>query len=356
MPTVKTMSGRLLALSGLVGIFGAVCLALSPAVHHWKPLVQTAPVAGDADDPAIWIHPQNASRSLIIGTDKQGGALYVYDLQGRVVQVVQGLRRPNNVDVEYGLRIGNRRVDIAVTTEREAQQLRIYAIEQGRLREIGHPQGTRVFEGESGDNALPMGVALYRRARDGAIFAIVSRKAGPAEGYLWQYQLVSGNDGRVSLRKVRAFGRFSGDGEIEAVAVDDALGYVYYADERYGIRKYHADPDHPRAGEELAVFGTAGFEGDREGIAIYPTGAKTGYILCVDQRPENSVVHVYRREGARTDPHQHEPALAVLFTSADSTDGMEVTYRPLGKSFLRGALVLMNSKGRNFFLYPWKNP
>ncbi|MDW8290285.1 MAG: phytase [Armatimonadota bacterium] len=349
------MSFRWLFVSGLVGVLGAVCLALSPTVHYWKPLGQTAPVASDADDPAIWLHPQSPTRSLIIGTDK-GGGLYVFNLQGQQVQRITGLRRPNNVDVEYGLRLGNRRVDIAVATEREAGRLRIYAIEGGRLRDIGHPEGTRVFVGEEGDRALPMGIALYRRPRDGVIFAIVSRKSGPQEGYLWQYQLVPQRDGTVSLRKVRAFGRFSGEGEIEAVAVDDALGYVYYADERFGIRKYHADPDHPRAGEELAVFGTSGFEGDREGIAIYPTGARTGYILCVDQRPEDSVVYLYPREGSRTNPHQHEPALAVIRSSADETDGLEVTSRALGGRFPRGVLVMMNSKGKNFFLYPWQNP
>lgn len=338
-----------------MGILGAVCLALSPVIHHWKPLVQTAPVARDADDPAIWLHPQDPARSLIVGTDK-GGGLCVFDLQGRVVQRVEGLQRPNNVDVEYGFRLGNRRVDIAVATERGAQRLRIYVIEGGRLREIGHPNGTRVFVGEEGERALPMGIALYRRPRDGAVFAIVSRKSGPEEGYLWQYLLVPDQNGRVSLRKVRAFGRFSGEGEIEAVAVDDALGYVYYADERFGIRKYHADPDHPRAGEELAVFARSGFEGDREGIAIYPTGARTGYILCVDQRPGNSVVFVFQREGVGGKPHEHEPAQAVIYSSADETDGMEVTARPLGRQFPRGMLVMMNSKGKNFFLYPWQNP
>lgn len=351
-----SMKRRWLLYGGLAGVFWAVCVALSPAVHHWKPLVQTAPVNGDADDPAIWVHPSDAGRSLIIGTDKRAGALYVYNLKGQVVQVVRGLRRPNNVDVEYGLRLGNRRVDIAVATEREAQRLRVYAIEGGRLRDIGHPQGTRVFEGESGDANLPMGIALYRRPRDGAIFAIVSRKSGPREGYLWQYQLVPDRGGRVSLRKVRAFGQFSGDGEIEAVAVDDSLGYVYYADERYGIRKYHADPNHPRAKEELAVFGTSGFEGDREGIAIYPTGSRTGYIVCADQRPGNSVVYLFPREGNRSDAHAHEPAMAMVYSSADETDGLEVTARPLGERFARGVLVMMNSRGRNFLLYPWKNP
>src|SRR5690606_16649840 len=48
------------------------------AVH-----TQTDPVntSGDAaDDPAIWIHPQQPERSLVLGTNKKAG-LQVYDLQ-----------------------------------------------------------------------------------------------------------------------------------------------------------------------------------------------------------------------------------------------------------------------------------
>lgn len=349
------MSVRLVVAGLLAIAVSSLVLSFSLTAHHWKPIAQTASVAGDPDDPAIWVHPQNPQRSLIITTDK-GGALYVFDLNGRILQRIEDLQRPNNVDVEYGLRIGNRQVDIAAVTERGAQRLRIYAIENGRLQEIGNPEGTRVFEGESGDRALPMGIALYKRPRDGAIFAIVSRKSGPQEGYLRQYRLVPDKNGRVSLRKARSFGRFSGDVEIEAVAVDDQLGYVYYADERFGIRKYHADPDHPNAGKELAVFGTVGFKGDREGIAIYPTDERKGYILCVDQRPDNSVIFVFPREGNSTNPHAHEPALAMIHIYADDTDGIEVTPRLLSKQFPQGMLVAMNSKGRNFLLYPWRNP
>lgn len=115
----------------------------------------------------------------------------------------------------------------------------------------------------------PMGIALYRRPGDGAIFAIVSPKAGPKENYLWQYRLQDDGTGRVGATFVRRFGAFSGIGEIEAIAVDDELGYVYYADEGTGIHKYPADPDAPDAGRELALFAIAGFDQDREGISIY---------------------------------------------------------------------------------------
>ena len=89
-------------------------------------------------------------------------------------------------------------------------------------------------------------------------------------------------------------GGFSGNGEIEAIAVDDELGYVYYADEGNGIHKWHADPDHPDAARELSHFGKDGFRADREGIAIYALSGGKGYIVCTDQLSGSSEYRVYR--------------------------------------------------------------
>ncbi len=339
----------------VLAVIGAFLLA-PMSVLHWQPASQTSAVQGDADDPAIWIHPTNPEKSLIIGTDKAGNALYAFDLNGKIVQKIGGILRPNNVDVEYSLYLSGRKTDIAVVTERNARRLRIFAIDSAslRLRDITDPKGATVFAGQEGDSAAPMGIALYRRPKDGAIFAVVSRKAGPSGTYLWQYRLVATAEGRVRLQKVREFGQFSGKGEIEAVAVDDQLGYVYYADENYGILKYHADPDHPEASKLLAVFGKEGFEGDREGIAVYPARGDKGYLLCVDQRPQHSVVYVFRREGTPANRHDHQQPVAVIHTDSDETDGIEATSQPLGKQFPSGLLIMMNSQARNFHLYRWQ--
>ena len=235
-------------------------------------------MANDPDDPAIWISAADPSRSLILGTDKEEekGGLYVFSLDGTVRQVIAPMDRPNNVDVEYGFRLGNDTIDIAVFTERMRKRLRVFAIppDGGALRDLA-PAGLPVLEGQTGEASEPMGVALYRRPRDGAVFAIVSAKSGGPTDYLWQYRL-NGNAGGLTATLVRRFGSFSGigpapgeAGEIEAVVVDDQLGYVYYSDERFGIHKWHADPDAPGASTELAVFGKEHYEGDREGLAIY---------------------------------------------------------------------------------------
>jgi len=309
------------------------------------PQVVTEPVNHDADDPAIWIHPEDPARSLILGTDKdQDGGLFVYDLQGRIVTVVSDLSRPNNVDVAYGFVLNGAPVDIAVVTERYANRMRIFGLPSMEPLDGG---GIEVFEGE--ELRAPMGIALYKRSSDGTIFAILSRKSGPAEDYLWQYSLLDGGAGQVNATLVRSFGTYSGEEEIEAVAVDDALGYVYYSDETFGVRKYHADPDIPGK-EELALFATEGFEGDHEGIAIYEIDDGTGYIIVSDQQRGNEF-HVYPREGSSGDPHSHE-LLTVFTTTAVNTDGIDVTSAALNATFQRGLFVAMSNDG-TFHFYAW---
>ncbi len=154
---------------------------------------------------------------------------------------------------------------------------------------------------------------------------------------------------------MREFGVFSGAGEIEAIAVDDALGYVYYADEGDGIHKWYADPDHPEAGRELAHFGTAGFSGDREGIGIYAREDGTGYIICTDRLAGQSAYYIYPRQGTPGNPHDHSQLVKGFRGGADSTDGVEVTSASLGARFPNGLLVAMNSASRNFLVYRWED-
>jgi 3-phytase len=312
------------------------------------PLVVTEPVAVDSDDPAIWLHPDDPSQSLVIGTDK-GGYLYVFDLEGRIIpeKSVSGLARMNNVDVEYGLMLAGVATDIAVATERPTSQMRVYRLPEMTPVDGG---GIEIFEGQAPANR-PMGLALYKRASDGAIFALLSRKEGPSGSYLWQYRLYDDGSGNVTASKVREFGQWSGVGEIEAVAVDDPLGYVYYSDELVGIRKYHADPDAPGADQELALFGRTGFLWEREGISIYRVDDGTGYILVSDQQANE--FRIFTRQGEVGNPHHHRFIKAVK-ASTNESDGSEVTNAVLNATFPAGLFLAM-SDDRTFHFYSWED-
>ncbi len=313
-----------------------------------QPVVVTEAVKYDTDDPAIWIHPQDPAQSLVLGTDKhRDGALYVFDLSGKIIpgKTVRGLKRPNNVDIEYGFSPGGKAVDIAVVTERDAREIRIFRLPDLAPLDNG---GIKMFAGEA--SRAVMGVALFKRPADHTVFVIVSRKSGVSGKYLWQYRLEDGGDGTIEAVKVREFGNWSGgDSEIEAVAVDDELGYIYYSDELAGVRKYHADPDHPLAHQELALFATENFAKDREGISIYRKDAYTGYILVSDQQANR--FHVFKREGEPGNPHLHK-TLSIVTLSARASDGSEVTEVPLDPRFPRGFFMAM-SEDRTFHFYSW---
>src|SRR6188508_3079118 len=120
-PSFPVKSLPLIAVFALAPLLGACGAGTAqPAPDALKPAVVTEPTKYDTDDPAFWIHPTDRTKSLVIGTDKNSnGALYAYDLDGKIVNRVEGLKRPNNVDVGQGFPLGGKLVDIAVTTERE---------------------------------------------------------------------------------------------------------------------------------------------------------------------------------------------------------------------------------------------
>lgn len=301
-----------------------------------KPTVITETVAHDTDDPAIWINPADASKSIIIGTDKDtDGGLYAFDLNGKIIHKVSGLQRPNNVDIEYGFTLNGKKTDIAAVTERETNKVKLYSLPE--LKEVGE---ISVFEGET--ERGPMGVSMYKNPQTGEIFVIAGRKSGPKDGYLWQYKL-SEKNGSITGEVVRKFGKYSGLKEIESIAVDDEKGYIYYSDEQFGVHQYYADP--AKGNEELLVFGQGDFKSDVEGISIYPTSENTGYILVSNQ--QNDTFNVYLRENPA------KGRIAEIPVSTLESDGSEVTNVNLGSKFPKGVFVAM-SNGRVFHLYDWR--
>lgn len=318
----------------------ALALAWFNSPVSVTPNLFTDPVSADADDPAIWVNPTDPAKSIIFGTDKikEKGGIYAFNLDGKVVQRIENLDRPNNCDVEYGLD-GQ---DILVATERKKNQLRVFLIDKttGKLADISGT--TKVFEGETGERQEPMGVGLYKDASTGRVFAAISRSAGPTTGYLGYYELITNKETKkVDVKLVRTFGNFSGKKEIESVFVDDELGLIYYSDETHGTRKYAiADLD-----KELTPPDSSAFKGDHEGIALYATGKGTGYLVCTDQIAGNSVYNLYDRV-------TNKP-LGSFSANIDDTDGIEVVSANLGPKFPRGIFVGMNSQPKNFALIDW---
>jgi len=315
------------------------------------PRASTAPVITDADDPAIWMHPTDPAKTLIIGTDKGAypdGGLFSWNLDGTQKQRIS-LDNPNNVDVRYGLRLGGQLVDIAAASMRDLQQVRIFKIDAGtrRLSDITTLDSANVLNKMF---KLPYGLTLYKRPTDDFIFAIVSSRHSESKDKLWQIRLEDDGAGRVKGALVRQFGAYKN--VVEGMVADDELGYFYAAEEKAGIHKYYADPQ--RGNARLAFFGSEdSLAGNYEGMAVYKCSDRTGYLFIA--RPSLDCIKVYRREGEENNPHRHLLVTKIMDANGEAGDGIEVINRPNGPTFPHGFLVWQNQKARAFRLYGWED-
>lgn len=330
------MMKKILFILGMVLWTMACNRSKLPAI---PPNIITEYTLNDTDDPAIWVHPEDPSKSIVFGTDKEtNGAIYAFDLSGKIIEAktIRGIERPNNVDIEYGFRLNDStQTDILVFTEREKQQIRMFAVPEMKPLDGG---GFPVFTDEEvRGNRLPMGISLYKSPKDGTVYAIVGRKTGPENGYLYQYEL-RGNRTGIQANLVRKFGSFSGQKEIEAIAVDDEEGFIYYSDEGVCIKKYYAEPS--MGDKEISCFGGEHFLEDIEGIAIatYPNGE--GYLIVSDQ--QLGQFNVFSRKD--------NVFVKAMNLTTHETDGCEVVTIPLNSTFSHGLFVAMNDQ-KNFYFY-----
>ncbi|MEY8868139.1 phytase [Meridianimaribacter flavus] len=324
-------------------ILGAIALVLfscGNGLPEVAPTLKTEKLPHDSDDPAIWINRENPEQSIVFGTDKDevNGGVYAFDLDGKIIKEksLTGVSYPNNVDIEYGFKLtDSTETDIMMFTEREKNQIRLYSVPDMKPLDNG---GYKVFTDETNiEMKRPMGISIYKNPKTGEVSAFVSRKAGPTQGYLYQYALVSDSLG-VHANLLRKLGTFSGQKEIEAIAVDDALGYVYYSDEGVGIRKYHADPK--QGDNEIALFGSEYFKDDIEGIAIATYGGDNGFLIVSNQQDHS--FNIFKRSD--------NSFVKTINLGTIETDGCDVVTESLGEKFPNGLFVSMNDQ-QDFFYH-----
>lgn len=200
-------------------------------VHNVTPALETESIeesAGDVDDPAIWVHPTDSGKSLVVAALKDGG-LRVYDLAGQRVQQLppgplvtdmSGKSRFNNVDIIYGFKLDNNQVvDLAVVSDRGQDVVRFFQIEAGRagmpLVDVTSATPQRVFptapkEGNERDAAQDdsvavskqrsaYGLAHYSEVGSDRHFVLVNQRK---EARIVQLELVRETGGKVNTKSV----------------------------------------------------------------------------------------------------------------------------------------------------------
>ncbi len=320
-------SRRIGACVVLMLLSGAPATAATQPVGDATATVETTPVlsSGDAaDDPAIWVHPTDPARSVVIGNDK-GGALEVYDLSGaRIQRIAEGFF--GNVDV---------RGDLVAVYRLGLRLYRIDPVTRTLSNVTDHASGSFAtgFGGE--------GLCLWGGG-GGQVHAFVNAR----DGRIAQYVLGDADaDGLVEAQQVRAW---DVGGEVEGCVADDGLGQLYVSEEDIGIWKYAADPGAglARTRVDAVVAGGGRLLPDIEGLAIVYQPGGTGYLMVSSQAGSNTnnFYAVYERQGANTFLRTFRVVAGPQTDSCGWTDGIDAVAANLGPAFPNGMFVCQDNQ------------
>ncbi|WP_282793264.1 phytase [Streptomyces sp. CC224B] len=316
MPVARTVRAAALTSSALLGAVALVVQAAAPALAavdlDVTATVETTPVShgGDAaDDPAVWVHPGDPAKSVVVGTDKKG-ALEVYDLRGARIQRVDG-DHGNNVDV---------RGNVVVSADDEAAggdgALHVYRIDPA-TRRLKHLADVPTA-------VTAHGVCLYTSPRSGKLYAYPNSTSGRVE----QWDLAVSGD-NVRATSVRLFDAGSA---VEGCYADETTGKLYVGEEDVGVWTYGAEPGDGTARTRLDSTGTGGhLTADTEGITA------AGNRLFVSSQGSDDFTVYDRGSGAYLGRFAVVPGGAA--DGCEDTDGIDASAANLGPAFPRGVFV-----------------
>jgi myo-inositol-hexaphosphate 3-phosphohydrolase len=323
----------------LVVLLVAAVLAVSPAgatapSESVPSADETAPVAttGDSmDDPAIWVHPTEPARSLVIGNNKRG-ALETYDLAGnRVQRLADSVTFWGNVDVRQGVPVAGAVGDLVAVYHRGLQLYRV----DPATRML-----TRVNEGTA-ISTPGEGLCLYSSAVTGTLYAVLIAISGEVR----QFEIRDVDaDGLLDGRLVRQFAVGS---EAEGCVADDDTGALYVSEENVALWRYDAEPTGGTARTAVDTVAATGghLVEDIEGVTLVDLPDGGGYLIASAQNvadPNNSYFVAYDR---RT--HAHFRTFRVTSgpssDDCDRTDGITAAYADLGPAYPSGLFVCQDN-------------
>nr|WP_248291022.1 phytase [Pseudoalteromonas arctica] len=307
--------------------------------------VQTTPVAafGDAaDDPAIWVHPTDAAKSLIIGTDKRRG-LMIYNLAGEQIQSLE-VGRVNNVDVRQSSNINNPTHTLIAASNRSENSISLFTVDiQNNVHHLGSV-ATNLSE--------IYGLCMYSSKSGDYVF--VNDKSG-----LYQQYKITNQQQQVSGKLVREFNLPS---QPEGCSSDDKNGELFAGEEDAGIWFINAEPDAKQQPVLLQSIDGMLVD-DVEGMEIYH--GKDERLLVVSSQGDDSYV-VYR-----INKGEHHPTLEFAskfnilanlnlgIDGVSETDGLTVTAKSL-PGYPAGVLIVQDGYNRmpqqpqNFKVVDWR--
>ncbi len=315
------------------------------AVYETEP-VEAATTTDAADDPAIWINPENPSGSLIIGTNKKAG-IGVYTLEGKE-KYFFSVGNINNVDVTYGFTLGGDKIDLCGGTNRSRNSLDLYKINKqtGELTfALAEPKISEVDD--------VYGFCFYKSPKSNKYYAFLCGKNGRVE----QYEITDKGE-FAGLTKVRTV---EFESQNEGMVADDQNGVLYVGEEGKGVWKVDAEPD----GTEKTFIahsdeaGNPNIKYDVEGLTLYRDSKGGGYLIVSSQG--NNTYAIFERTG----DNGYIGSFQIKENGVDGTqetDGIDVCSFAFGEIYPQGFFIAQDGKNatdgerhpQNFKMVRWE--
>ncbi len=315
--------------------------------------------APDADDPAIYLHPEDPDQSFVITTFKNDG-LRVYDLAGEEIQSITPENiRYNNVDIAYnvpftGFVSPGTTVDLAIASDRANDTLAVFTInsETKELTKLdeGFEFPESIFGIDDGE-ATAYGLATYNSLVDGKTYVFVSQADGNKIAQLQITPTTGAVDEPIVNAEVLRIietpvpeGEDPQDFQVEGMVVDHETGYLYVGQEEFGIWKYAAEPN---SNDEPILVDTVeakNVEADIEGLTIYYGEDGNGYLLASSQG--DNTFAIYDRAGSNS----FLGSFAI--EGVEESDGADIINVPLGEAYPSGLLVVQDGSNTPQIVFP----
>ncbi len=325
---------KMLPLLALVMLAGACATdnVVASQVPAFRETVGMGSTGDAADDPAVWVHPTDPARSLILGTNKDVG-VYVYGLDGSEKQRLPvGLA--NNIDL---------RGNLAVASNDGVNALSWFRIDPVTAV-VTHAGDTKLASVE------PYGVCIGKMQN--VLHAVVTYKTGLVE--FWQ--VADTGAGPVQLSNLRTIQLGS---QLEGCVVDDEAGRLFIGEENVGLWVVNVLSEDMTPVSIDKVGSGTGLVADVEGVSLYLGKNGAGYLVASAQTKDRYVIY------DRQPPHAYRGVISVG-PSADGkvdgvshTDGLDVSSAPLPE-FPAGILVVQDDANpvseidQNFKIVDWR--
>lgn len=361
----------------------------------------------DVDDPAIWVHPTDKSKSLVVTALKKGG-IDVYNMQGELLQFIKPEPAPpcessvkkcknkagrlNNVEIVYDFNLDGKSVDLVLLSDRGLDKLAIYTIDVNAdklLTYVTAPTAPLIFT--KNQKKVNKGNTAYglATAKTDKTMAFVTQNS---ETRVAQLEVFDNGNGTISYKNIANLDfpeKFllpdnslwtpcsEEDGEhphLEGMVADIDNNALFLAQEDVGIWKVSlSDAANSQKWQLISKvnaygvpysrkwsdaedeyickldtskdndYGNDHLIADVEGLTIYDGGNGKGYLLASSQG--DNTIALFNR----TAPYEYINSFTVgdgNIDGVDETDGMMVVNANFGKEFSQGVLVMQDGDNK----------